>query len=139
MLKKTITYVDYDGNERTEDFYFNLSKAELMNMELSAPGGLTNFITRIVNEQDLSRLIELFQEIIQKSVGVKSMDGKRFVKNQEVLENFIQSEAYSVLYMELVFDAEKAAEFINGIMPADMATPEVMKEAEERTKALLNN
>lgn len=130
MLKKTITYTDYDGVERTEDFYFNLSKAELMDMELLTAGGMEKFINRIIQEQDMERLVELFKSIIHKSVGVKSVDGKRFIKNQEVLDDFIQSEAYSVLYMELISDAGAAADFINGIMPAGLVTDDVKKEVD---------
>ena len=120
MIKKTISYVDYDGNERTEDFYFNLSKAELMDMELTTSGGMINFIKKIVDERDTTRLIELFKEIINKSYGEKSMDGKRFIKNKEVLDNFIQTEAYSELYMELIGNTDAAVEFVNGIMPRDL-------------------
>lgn len=120
MIKKTIAYTDYDGNDRVEDFYFNLSKAELMNMELLTDGGMTSFIQRIVDAQDVPRLVELFQDIIKKAYGVKSLDGKKFIKNQEVLDDFVQTEAYSELYMELVSDANAATEFINGLMPSDI-------------------
>lgn len=132
MLKKTITYVDYDGNERTEDFYFNLSRAELLDMELTTAGGMDNLVKKIINEQDTARIVELFKSIINKSVGVKSMDGKRFIKNQEVLDNFVQSEAYSVLYMELISDSNAAAEFINGIMPAGLVTDEIKEKVNKQ-------
>lgn len=117
MLKKTIKYVDYDGNEREEDFYFNLTKAELTEMELSINGGLKKLIEKIVSEQDASKLIQLFKEIILKSYGEKSPDGKRFVKNQELRDNFSQTEAYSELFMELASNAESATLFVNGITP----------------------
>ena len=120
MIKKTISYVDYNGNERKEDFYFNLSKAELLDMELFTVGGFENQIKRIVAEQDVPKLIEIFQDIIKKSYGVKSDDGKRFIKNEDVLNEFIQTEAYSELYMNLVFDADEAADFINGLIPSDL-------------------
>ena len=120
MLKKTMTYVDYDGNERTEDFYFNLTKAELMEMTLSTSGGLDKYIERITKTQDSAKLIELFKEIIHKSNGIKSDDGKRFIKNKEILEEFIQTEAYSDLFTTLATDDNEAANFVNGIMPKEL-------------------
>lgn len=117
MIKKTISYTDYDGNERKEDFYFNLSKPELIEMQTSEAGGLEKKIEKITQEQDVAKIIELMKEIIQKSYGVKSDDGKRFIKNQEILDEFMQSEAYSELFMELATDANAASEFINGILP----------------------
>lgn len=117
MLRKTIEYTDFDGNERKEDFYFNLTKAEVAEMELSTDGGLTKMIEKIVAEQDAKRIIELFKDLILKAYGVKSPDGKRFIKNDEVRDAFAQTEAYSELFMELAFDAEASAKFINGIVP----------------------
>ena len=117
MIKKTINYTDYDGNERKEDFYFNLSKPELIEMQTSEAGGLEKKIEKITQEQDIAKIIELMKDIIQKSYGVKSDDGKRFIKNQEILDEFMQSEAYSELFMELATDANAASEFINGILP----------------------
>ncbi len=132
MLKKTMTYVDYDGNERTEDFYFNLTKAEIMEMDLSASGGLDKLITKIVAEQDGAKIVEIFKKIILGAYGEKSLDGKRFVKSPELSEAFSQTEAYSDLFMELATNAEKAAEFINGIIPKidgnSVVTPEAIKE-----------
>lgn len=118
MLKKTITYTDYNGNERTEDFYFNLNKAELVEMELSHNGGLSNIITKITAQQDSAKLIEIFKDLITRSYGEKSLDGRKFIKNKEVLEDFVQTEAYNKLFMELAFDAKAAADFCNGIMPS---------------------
>ena len=120
MLKKTINYVDYDGNEREEDFYFNLTKAELMEMSLSTSGGLDKYIERITKAQDTAKLIELFKDIIIKSYGVKSDDGKRFIKNPELTEEFTQTEAYSDLFTTLATDENEAATFINGIMPKEL-------------------
>lgn len=120
MLKKTIKYTDYDGNEREEDFYFNLSKPELMEMSLSASGGLDKYIERIIKTQDTAKLIELFKDIIVRSYGVKSDDGKRFIKKPEITEEFTQTEAYSELFMLLSTDDKEAAAFINGIMPKDL-------------------
>lgn len=119
MLKKTMKYIDYDGNERTEDFYFNLSKAELTEMELSHDGGLTRMMEKIVATRDSKKIVEIFKDLILRAYGEKSLDGKRFVKNQELRDSFSQTEAYSDLFMELAFDAEAAAAFVNGIVPAD--------------------
>lgn len=121
MLKKTITYVDYNNVERTEDFYFNLSKAEITEMEMGVKGGLTETITRIVAAQDSPAIIKIFKELILKAYGVKSPDGKRFEKSETLSAEFSQTEAYSNLFMELAFDADKAAEFINAVIPADLA------------------
>ena len=122
MLKKTIKYTDYDGNEREEDFYFNLSKAEVTEMELSKEGGMSEYIKKISAAQNAPELIKLFKEIITKSYGEKSLDGKRFIKNKELTEAFIQTEAYSELFIELASNADEAAKFINGIMPKNMKT-----------------
>lgn len=117
MLKKTVVYVDYDGNERTETFYFNLTKAEVAEMELSVDGGLVKQIEKIVAEQDGKRIIEMFKDVILRSYGEKSPDGKRFIKSQELRDAFSQTEAYSEVFMELATNAEAAAAFINGIVP----------------------
>ena len=117
MLKKTITYVDYDGNERTEDFYFNLSKAELIEIETSNNGGLSKMIEKLVAEQDMRRIVEIFKDVILKAYGEKSLDGKRFIKSVELRDSFEQTEAYSQLFMELATNAESAAAFVNGITP----------------------
>ena len=117
MLKKTITYTDYDGNQRTEDFYFNLSKAELTEMELSAEGGLGKYYERIIAAKDSKLIVKEFKDLVLKAYGEKSPDGKRFIKNQELRDAFSQTEAYSELFMELATDAEAATKFINGITP----------------------
>lgn len=120
MLKKTITYTDYNGSERTEDFYFNLSKAEVMEMEMSTSGGLAEMITRIVAAQDAPAIIKIFKDLVLKAYGEKSPDGKRFIKSEEIATAFSQTEAYSQLFMELATDADAAAAFVNGIVPKDM-------------------
>lgn len=121
MLKKTITYTDYNGVERVEDFYFNLTKAELMEMEMGTAGGFAEMIERIIAAQDTPTIIEVFKSMILKAYGVKSPDGKRFVKSEEVVNSFAQTEAYSELFMELATDSKAAAEFVNGIMPKEAA------------------
>lgn len=117
MLKKTITYTDYNGNERTEDFYFNLTKAEIMEMEMSTTGGLAEMIKRIVAAQDAPAIIKVFKELILKAYGEKSPDGKKFIKSEELSNSFAQTEAYSQLFMELATNADAAADFVNGITP----------------------
>lgn len=137
MLKKTITYKDLDGNDITEDFYFNLSKAEIAEMELSHAGGLSTFIERIVEANDGGEIIAAFKNILTTAIGRRSEDGKRFIKSQEIVDEFIQSDAYSVLFMELVTDEEgvAAAEFIKGVVPADIS--EAVAKGERVTNAKL--
>ena len=121
MLKKTITFTDYNGTSRTEDFYFNLTKAEITEMEMGTSGGLAEMIKRIVAAQDAPAIIKVFKELILKAYGVKSPDGRRFIKSKELSDEFEQTEAYSELFMELAQDADKAAEFVNGVVPAGAA------------------
>lgn len=121
MRKETITYTDYNGVERTEDHFFNLSKAEIMEMELSIDGGLSETINRIINAKDVPALIKLFKKLLLDSYGVKSPDGKRFIKSDALSTEFSQTEAYSQLFMKLATDADAASAFVNGIIPADLA------------------
>lgn len=146
MLKKTITYVDYDGEERSEDFYFNLTKAELTEMNLSVNGGLLATIEKISQEKDMPKMIKIFKDLILKSYGEKSLDGKRFIKNEQLTEEFTQTEAYSQLFMLLATDADEAAAFIAGIAPKDLAeaikeqTPSVIDQAKAKANvASLDN
>lgn len=122
MLKKTIKYTDYNGTERVEDFYFNLTKAELMELELSTVGGLSTMLEKIVASVEVDQIIRIFKEIILKSYGEKSADGRRFIKNDDLTVAFTQTEAYSNLFMELATDSDAAVAFINGIMPSDVMT-----------------
>ena len=121
MLKKTITYTDYNGVERTEDFFFNLTKAEIMEMEMGTTGGMAEMIQRIVDAQDAPAIIKVFKELILKAYGEKSPDGKRFMKSEEISKGFESTEAYSILFMELATDSDAASKFMNGIIPADLA------------------
>lgn len=120
MITKTITYTDYNGVQRTEKFYFNLNKAEIMKMEMSVSGGMAEMIQRIVDAQDVPSLIKMWEDLIRRSFGVKTPDGKGFVKRQEDLDAFVATEAYSELFMELSTDTQAATDFINGIFPADL-------------------
>lgn len=124
MLKKRIKYVDFDGNKREEDFFFHLMESEIAEMELSTAGGFTESIQRIIQSQDVPEIIRQFKTIILKSYGVKSPDGKRFIKNDELSEEFSQTNAYSKLFMELATDDEAASAFINGIVPEELKADE---------------
>lgn len=120
MLKKTIEYENYNGETVTEDFYFNLSKAEILDMEIAYEGSLTEYMNSIVLAKDLNKLMALFKDILHKSYGKKSLDGRRFIKNQDILEDFIQTPAYDELYVKLATDADEAAAFVKGIFPKSM-------------------
>ncbi len=116
MLKKTIKYTDFDGNERTEDFYFNITKAEALEIEMATDGGLTKQLETVVLEKDASKILSIFKNIILKAYGEKSPDGKKFIKTQELRNQFAATEAYSELFMELM-DHDKATTFINAVIP----------------------
>lgn len=131
MLKKTVTYTDYNGVERTEDFRFNLTKAEIAEMELSTDGGFAEMVQKVVAAQDAPTLIKIFKDLVLKAYGEKSPDGKRFVKSEEISTAFSQTEAYSQIFMELATDAKAAAAFINGIVPADMQADAAKLAAEQ--------
>lgn len=122
MLKKTITYEDFNGVERKEDFYFNLSKAEIMEMQFGTVGGLDAMLKKIIDAKDVKSIMDTFKMLILKAYGIKSDDGRRFIKSEEISKEFEQTEAYSILYMELASDDNAAAEFVNGIIPKDVAT-----------------
>ena len=120
MLKKTVTYEDYNGDNQTEDFYFNLTKVECMELEFGFGSGetLSGSIKTLINANDMATVISTIKKILLTAYGVKSPDGKRFVKNDEIREAFEQSPAFEQIYWELVTDAEKAADFISGIVPS---------------------
>lgn len=120
MIKKTVTYIDYNGVERTEDFYFNLSKAEVAEMELSVEGGFSKMLEKLIASKDNVQIVNIFKEMVLKAYGEKSPDGKRFIKSKELAEAFSQTEAYSEIFIELALNEEAAAAFVNGIMPANL-------------------
>lgn len=128
MVKKTITYTDYDGNQRTEDFYFNLTKAELMELEMSVEGGFRKMAEKIVAANNSVQIMHVFKDLILKSYGEKSDDGRRFIKSKELSEAFTQTEAYSQLFMEFLTDGNAAAAFMNGIVPSDLSSPDVKQQ-----------
>lgn len=135
MLKKTITYKDFDGNSLTTDFYFNLTKAELFELELLANGkkGLGEFIKSVMEDDDRQQILDMFKYVASKAVGERSEDGKRFMKTREITDNFMFSDAYSELFLELMLDSDAAASFINGIVPnlTDAERDELAKKVEK--------
>ena len=134
MIKKTIKYKDFDDNEREDTFYFNLTKAECMEMELSTSGGLEKTVQRIMESKDTKMIVEIFKDLILKAYGEKSPDGKYFYKSPEISAKFASTEAYSELFMELSSDANAASKFFNGIVPQ---VPEDAKRAAEMKKAMI--
>ena len=120
MIKKTVTYTDYNGVERTEDFYFNLNKAEVTEMELGTTGGYADMLQKIIDAKDQPTLIKIFKDFVFKSYGVKSADGREFIKSEELSRKFSQTEAYSNIFMELAFNAKAASEFVKGVIPSDL-------------------
>lgn len=127
MLKKTIEYKDFNKETRKEDFYFNFTKAELAEMELSTVGGYKETINKIIDARDMPALIKHFKDIVLKAYGVKTDDGRGFRKSEELRNDFASTEAYSILFMELVTDTDAASEFINGIIPDDLSDPSTSK------------
>lgn len=121
MIKWPITYTDYNGVTRTEDFWFNYSKAELMEKQLGVEGGFSEMIDKIIKADNKPDLMRVIKEFVLKAYGEKSADGRRFIKSDEIATAFSQTEAYSVLFMELCEDADKAAKFVNGCVPAELA------------------
>lgn len=121
MLKERITYPDFNDVERTEDFYFNFTEAEVAEMQLSVDGGLKQKIEKIINAQSEPELIKIFKELILKAYGEKSPDGRQFIKSEELSKKFEQTNAYSQLFMKLAFDDEAAARWINGVIPKSLA------------------
>ena len=120
MLKREITYEDYNGEKVTEVFYFNLTQSELVELEVSYEGGLEASIKRIIEAKNVQALVQEFKKIILSAYGVRSEDGKRFIKNDQVREEFTQSAAYDALFMELATDDDAASKFITGILPASL-------------------
>lgn len=136
MLKKTIPYDDFNGLKRKEDFYFNLTEAELTEMELSAEGGLQEQTKRMLASKDGAAIIKFFKDIVLRSYGQKSLDGRNFIKNDEIRADFASTNAYSILFMELATDADKAAEFVNGIIPNSVDQDKLKEMASEKMAEL---
>jgi hypothetical protein len=121
MIKKTVTYKDLNGNERTESFYFHFYESEILEMELSVDGGFAERIQKIIDAKDQASLIRVIKKFVLDAYGVKSDDGKRFIKNDEERDKFVQCPAYSQIFMELVMNDKLASDFVNGVVPAEMA------------------
>lgn len=134
MLSKTIKFEDWNGVEREEDFYFNLSEAELMELEMSTAGGFTKMMQTIIRKKDAPQLMATFKNLILKSYGEKSEDGRRFVKSPELSEEFMQTPAYDILFMELCTNAEAASAFVNGIVPKKLAEKAQSADVQEQMK-----
>lgn len=134
MLMKTIKFEDWDGVEREETFYFNLSEAELMELELGTTGGFTKMMKTIVNKKDVPKLMATFKELILKSYGEKSLDGRRFIKSKELSEEFMQTPAYDSLFIELITNAKTASDFVNGIVPKKLSEKANSAEVQEQLK-----
>ena len=120
MVVKKIKYADFNGVEREEEFMFNLTEAEITEMELTTDGGLSDSIKKIIAAQDTPQIIDTFKMLLLKSYGQKSADGRRFIKSEELSKEFTQTNAYSQLFMELAYDDNAAIAFINGIIPESM-------------------
>lgn len=134
MLKKTITYTDYDGMERTEDFWFNLSKTELTKLDAELPGGVLGVLRKIIDKKDRKALVDFIETLILRSYGEKTLDGKRFVKTPDMAEEFMQTPAYDELFMSILSDTDSQTSFINGVMPQSM-----VKEIEQTDKKQVEN
>lgn len=122
MIKKTVTYKDLNGKERTETFYFHYFESEIMDMELSEEGGFAERIQRIIDAKDQASLLKVIKKFVLDAYGEKSDDGRRFNKNKEIRDAFMQSPAFSKIYMELLTDDKVAAEFVNKVVPEDLDT-----------------
>lgn len=129
MIKKSITYVDFNGTERTEDFYFNLTQAELIKLEVSAEGGFFEAAKGIIDSKETTKILAIFERLLSAAYGVKSDDGRDFVKSDDLWKRFETSEAYSVLFIGLLTDANEGAKLFNGLVPAGMAETAAKMEA----------
>lgn len=129
MLEKKIKFIDFNGEEREETFCFNLTRTELIEMQLEVKGGLNSLIEKMAETKDIPSLANLFTTVIKKSYGVKSADGRNFRKSEEIWDDFHSSAAYDALFMEITQDTDSCANFINGIMP-----PQLIAEAEKQQK-----
>lgn len=134
MLSKTIKFEDWNGTEREEIFYFNLSESELMEMELSTTGGFTNMMQNLIRMKDAPHLMATFKNLILKSYGEKSADGRRFIKSEELSREFMETPAYDSLFMELCTDADAASAFVTGIVPKKLSEKAASAEIQEQLK-----
>jgi hypothetical protein len=138
VLKRDITYEDFDGEKVTETFYFNLTKTELLELQIDYPGGLEAAIRAIIKAEDIKSLVGLFKDIVLLSYGIRSEDGKRFIKSDKVREEFTQTAAYDELFMDLATNEDSAAAFIMGVVPKGMAE-EIEKSKTDDVQLSLEN
>ena len=136
MLKKTFQYADFNGNEQEETFYFNLSKSEVIEYELQERAGMSTTLQRIVEERDNQKILAHFKDLVMKSVGRKSDDGRRFVKNDEIREDFLASPAYDEMFIWLMSEPGAGAEFVNNVLPQDV--DEFVKKVDSGQQATKN-
>lgn len=136
MLKKTFQYTDFNGNEQEETFYFNLSKSEVIEYELQERAGMSTTLQRIVEERDNQKILAHFKDLVMKSVGRKSDDGRRFVKNDEIREDFLASPAYDEMFVWLMSEPGAGAEFVNNVLPQDV--DEFVKKVDSGQQATKN-
>lgn len=134
MFCKTITYTDFNGLERKENFYFHFSEDEIIEMELTNDGGFSDFLKRIIDAKDQNMLIKEFKKFVLKAYGEKSTDGRRFIKSDEISKAFSETPAYTTLYMELAFNSESASKFVNALIP-----PETIKEILKHVETAKND
>ena len=137
MITKTIKYTDYNGVEREETHYFNLTKQEVINMENSVNGGFSSLLAKIVEQQDAQAVMAEFNKLIDASYGQKSLDGRRFIKTPELLQEFKETEAYSEFIVGLLSDPDAALAFVNGIMPITQEDAQKIM-AEQSNKNFIN-
>ena len=136
MIKKTVTYTDYNGIERKENCYFNITKSEALEMQFESGGNLTDILQKMIDEKDQVKLGRMFKDLIVKTYGIKSDDGKRFIKSKEISEAFEQSPAYDEIYMDLLTHEDHAIAFVKGILPADIAKEIAEQELANKKKAI---
>lgn len=128
MIKKTVTYVDYNGKEQTEDLYFNMDEAEVIDWVGETNGGIIWMIAEIMKLEDPIKILPMVKEMMLKSYGVKSPDGKSFIKSEEVLQNFRYSKAFHEIRTELSTSSDALVEFINGILPSKYSNPDLTND-----------
>lgn len=139
MLKKVITFEDYNGEMRTEDHYFGLNETELLKKDIKTPGGLKELINRMIQTKDGAAILELFDELVTHAYGIKSPDGRKFIKSPEISRDFMQTEAYNQLVLELFSGGEEAmAAFVEGLLPQKLVLQAKLEEAKNEEKAVNN-
>lgn len=135
MVKETIKYIGFDDQEREEDFYFNLNKTELMEAELSVPGGLSVAFEKAMKAKNVAAVVFMFRDLLWRAYGEKTADGRGFHKSPQLTQAFVETPAYDKLFMELVTSEDKARVFLDNLMPKDLLA-EAKKNAPATLQAL---